>query len=39
LTSVELVALFKVSPNKIIFTNSDVAKDANLQVVVARSAV
>ena len=39
LTSLELVALFNVSPNKIIFTNSDVAKDANLQVVVARSAV
>jgi hypothetical protein len=39
LTSVELVALFKVSPNKIIFTNSDVAQDANLQVVVARGAV
>jgi hypothetical protein len=39
LTSVELVALFKVSPKQIIFTNSDVAKDANLQVVVARSAV
>jgi hypothetical protein len=38
LTSLELVALFNVSPNKIIFTNSEVAKDANSEVVVARSA-
>jgi hypothetical protein len=38
LTSVQLVALFKVSPNKIIFTNSDVEKPANIQVVVARKA-
>ena len=38
LTSLELVALFNVSPNKIIFTNSEVAKDSNSEVVVARSA-
>ena len=29
LTSVDLVARFNVSPNKIMFTNSDVARDAN----------
>jgi hypothetical protein len=38
LTSVELVVLFDVSPNKILFTNPDMAKDANSEVVVARSA-
>jgi hypothetical protein len=38
LTSGQLVARFKVSPNKITFANSNSEKDANLEVVVARSA-
>lgn len=38
LTSGELVARFKVSPNKITFANSSAYKDPNLDVVVARSA-
>lgn len=38
LTSGELIARFKVSPKKITFTNSSPDTDANLEVVVARSA-
>lgn len=38
LTSGELVARFDVSPNKITFTNSNATTDANVEIVVARSA-
>jgi len=37
LTSAELVALFEYSPKKATFTNTN-AKDANVEIVVARSA-
>lgn len=39
LTSSELVKLFKISPNKIIFTNSDSNTVAGLEIVVARKAI
>lgn len=38
LTSSELVARFEVSPNKATFTNSNATTDANVEIVVARSA-
>ena len=38
-TSNELVKLFLISPNKIIFTNTDVDVAADIEVVVARKAV
>lgn len=39
LTSGELVKLFEISPNKITFTNSHATAAADIEVVVARTAV
>jgi hypothetical protein len=38
LTSSELIKLFKISPNKIKFTNSDTNTAASLEIVAAREA-
>jgi hypothetical protein len=38
LTSGQLVSQFEVSPNKVKFTNSNATTDANVEVIVARSA-